>query len=220
MFFGDFGSRQSQMTFVSMKHANNFCASWDNEQNGQSQSQRSWQKGNVRIWEFNDVWILDNEWGIKKEKEELITRMYYERRLCNSTQGKVRCKQWGIKLKINSLNPHCVLVRLCILYTVCSIKWQTLLYLRAITSECVYLNYDIQCSSECMVELIVLVMCFSFPWSSGVDYSSPWRESFNASRESIRQNLHILHPSMQTILGICQSKNYSTMLITDQSNLR
>lgn len=55
---------------------------------------------------------------------------------------------------------------------------------------------------------------------SGIDYSSPWRESFNAARESIRQNLHILHPSMQTILGICQSKNYSTMLITDQSNLR
>ncbi|RMX38335.1 hypothetical protein pdam_00005508 [Pocillopora damicornis] len=54
----------------------------------------------------------------------------------------------------------------------------------------------------------------------GIDYSSPWRESFNAARESIRQNLHILHPSMQTILGICQSKNYSTMLITDQSNLR
>ncbi|XP_020624937.1 dynein heavy chain 12, axonemal-like [Orbicella faveolata] len=54
----------------------------------------------------------------------------------------------------------------------------------------------------------------------GVDYSSPWRESFNASRETVRQNLHILHPSMQTILGICQSKNYSTMLITDQSNLR
>ncbi|XP_015752501.1 PREDICTED: dynein heavy chain 12, axonemal-like [Acropora digitifera] len=54
----------------------------------------------------------------------------------------------------------------------------------------------------------------------GIDYSSPWRQSFNASREAIRQNLHVLHPSMQTILGICQSKNYSTLLITDQTNLR
>ena len=54
----------------------------------------------------------------------------------------------------------------------------------------------------------------------GLDYSSPWRETYLSSREAIRHNLHILHPSMQTILGICQNKNYATMLITDQSDLR
>ena len=89
-------------------------------------------------------------------------------------------------------------------------KYKTLTHTKAITALWIDLWY---------VYIIVLTAdvtsCFS-----GIDYSSPWRDSFNASRESIRQNLHILHPSMQTILGICQSKNYSTMLITDQSNLR
>ena len=80
--------------------------------------------------------------------------------------------------------------------------------------------HSVVLGSSCSINCFSLVV-FSFSLSSsGVDYSSPWRESFNASRESIRHNLHILHPSMQTILGICQSKNYSTMLITDQSNLR
>ena len=89
-------------------------------------------------------------------------------------------------------------------------KYKTLTHTKAITAIWIDLWY---------VYIIVLTAdvtsCFS-----GIDYSSPWRDNFNASRESIRQNLHILHPSMQTILGICQSKNYSTMLITDQSNLR
>lgn len=79
---------------------------------------------------------------------------------------------------------------------------------------------SVHISESCWINYCSCVV-FSFSLSSsGIDYSSPWRDSFNASRESIRHNLHILHPSMQTILGICQSKNYSTMLITDQSNLR
>ena len=39
---------------------------------------------------------------------------------------------------------------------------------------------------------------------TGIDYSSPWHESYVTHREEIKQNLHILHPSMQTVLRMCQ----------------
>ncbi|CAH1783738.1 unnamed protein product, partial [Owenia fusiformis] len=41
---------------------------------------------------------------------------------------------------------------------------------------------------------------------SGLDYSSPWHEEFVLNKEEIRANLHILHPSMQTVLNMCQTQ--------------
>ena len=54
----------------------------------------------------------------------------------------------------------------------------------------------------------------------GLDFSSPWRASFLAAREEIKRNLHILHPSQQSILSICQSDHYANLLLVDLSNVR
>jgi dynein heavy chain len=54
----------------------------------------------------------------------------------------------------------------------------------------------------------------------GLDFSSPWRETYNAAREQIRKNLHILHPSHQSILSICQNDYYSKLLLVDCSETR
>lgn len=123
-------------------------------------------------------------------------------------------------LSLHNLCTHSM-VHCHVLYTVCCLA---LIVTKFGPSRLNMFNWVMICSEHisgsCWINYCSCVV-FSFSLSSsGIDYSSPWRESFNASRESIRHNLHILHPSMQTILGICQSKNYSTMLITDQSNLR
>lgn len=60
--------------------------------------------------------------------------------------------------------------------------------------------------------------CFSV--FRGLDFSSPWRETFSEAKKSIAENLHILHYSMQTILGVCQGSNYANLLIVDLSKLR
>ena len=53
----------------------------------------------------------------------------------------------------------------------------------------------------------------------GQDYSSPWHEDFVAHKEEIRNNLHILHPSMQKILEMCQEQ-LGTMVLVDCSSYR
>eukprot|EP00112_Aurelia_sp_Birch-Aquarium-sp1_P009500 Seg2081.2 transcript_id=Seg2081.2/GoldUCD/mRNA.D3Y31 product="Dynein heavy chain 12 axonemal" protein_id=Seg2081.2/GoldUCD/D3Y31 len=54
----------------------------------------------------------------------------------------------------------------------------------------------------------------------GLDFSSTWRDSFLAARALMRRNLHILHPSHQTILKICNNRNYSKLLLVDLSDIR
>ncbi|XP_077977539.1 dynein axonemal heavy chain 12-like [Glandiceps talaboti] len=54
---------------------------------------------------------------------------------------------------------------------------------------------------------------------SGLDYSSPWREDFNANKEEIRNTLYITHPSMQTVLRKCQY-SLGKLLLVDLSTLR
>ena len=54
----------------------------------------------------------------------------------------------------------------------------------------------------------------------GLDFSSEWRDSFLAAREQMSHNLHILHPSHQTILKICHNKIYSKLLLVDLSDIR
>ena len=54
---------------------------------------------------------------------------------------------------------------------------------------------------------------------TGIDYSSPWHESYVTHREEIKQNLHILHPSMQTVLRMCQ-ETLGKMLLCDCSHFR
>jgi len=54
----------------------------------------------------------------------------------------------------------------------------------------------------------------------GLDFSSPWRDSFLAAREQMFHNLHMLHPSHQTILKICHNKVYSKLLLVDLSDIR
>lgn len=52
----------------------------------------------------------------------------------------------------------------------------------------------------------------------GLDFSTPWRNSYEVARASIAQKLNILHPSMQTILNL--SQKYINTLLIDCSNLR
>ena len=54
---------------------------------------------------------------------------------------------------------------------------------------------------------------------TGLDFSSPWHDSFVTHREEIRQNLHILHPSMQLVLKMCQD-TLGKQLLTDCSKYR
>ncbi|ELU12017.1 hypothetical protein CAPTEDRAFT_196412 [Capitella teleta] len=54
---------------------------------------------------------------------------------------------------------------------------------------------------------------------TGLDYSSPWHEDFLNCRQEISVNLHILHPSMQTVLQMCQA-TLGPMLIVDCAGFR
>ena len=67
---------------------------------------------------------------------------------------------------------------------------------------------------------LVLMQSQKLAFSSGLDFSSEWRDRFLAAREMMRRNLHILHPSHQTILKICHNKVYSKLLLVDLSEIR
>ncbi|XP_069101059.1 dynein axonemal heavy chain 12-like isoform X1 [Argopecten irradians] len=54
---------------------------------------------------------------------------------------------------------------------------------------------------------------------SGLDFSRPWHESYIQSKESILENLHTLHPSMQTVLNMCQT-TLGNLILVDCSNMR
>ena len=53
----------------------------------------------------------------------------------------------------------------------------------------------------------------------GLDYSSTWHDSYVENRENVRKNLHILHPSMQTVLRMCQT-SLGNLLLVDCSGFR
>lgn len=53
----------------------------------------------------------------------------------------------------------------------------------------------------------------------GLDFSRPWHETFLENREFIRENLHLLHPSHQTILNMCQT-TLGSMILVDCSEYR
>ncbi|ESP01004.1 hypothetical protein LOTGIDRAFT_225521 [Lottia gigantea] len=48
---------------------------------------------------------------------------------------------------------------------------------------------------------------------TGLDYSRPWHHSFLTSREIIRNNLYLLHPTMQEVLRMCQNTPGSMVLV-------
>jgi len=54
---------------------------------------------------------------------------------------------------------------------------------------------------------------------SGLDYSKPWHNAFLAARDFIAENLHILHPSMQVVLNMCQT-TLGNMILVDCSKFR
>ncbi len=54
---------------------------------------------------------------------------------------------------------------------------------------------------------------------TNLDYSSPWHDTFVANKEIIRHNLHILHPSMQTVLRMC-NMTLGNMLLLDCATLK
>ena len=54
---------------------------------------------------------------------------------------------------------------------------------------------------------------------TGLDYSRPWHEDYVSNKEEIRANLHTLHPSMQTVLNMCQN-TLGGMLVVDCSSYR
>ncbi|XP_053325574.1 dynein axonemal heavy chain 12 [Spea bombifrons] len=53
----------------------------------------------------------------------------------------------------------------------------------------------------------------------GLDFSRPWHQSFVAARREIKTNLHILHPTLRTILDLGYT-TLSKMLIVDLSEYR
>ncbi|XP_077865268.1 dynein axonemal heavy chain 12 [Saccoglossus kowalevskii] len=54
---------------------------------------------------------------------------------------------------------------------------------------------------------------------SGLDYSSPWRESFIENKAEIENSLHVTHSSMQTVLKMCQS-SLGILPLVDLSGVR
>ena len=54
---------------------------------------------------------------------------------------------------------------------------------------------------------------------TGLDYSNPWHEEFVTNKESIKANLHLLHPSMRTLLQLCSS-SLGSILIVDSLRFR
>lgn len=54
---------------------------------------------------------------------------------------------------------------------------------------------------------------------TGLDYSKPWHEDYIAAKDTMRTNLHILHPSMQATLAVCQDA-LNDLLVVDCSSYR
>ncbi len=54
---------------------------------------------------------------------------------------------------------------------------------------------------------------------AGLDYSSAWRNLYLSHRDEIEQNLHILHPSLQTVLQMGQQV-LGQLLLVDCSAFR
>ncbi|XP_052285538.1 dynein axonemal heavy chain 12-like isoform X2 [Dreissena polymorpha] len=54
---------------------------------------------------------------------------------------------------------------------------------------------------------------------TGLDFSKPWHNDFMEAREKIRENLHMLHPSMQIVLNMCQT-TLGNMILVDCSKFR
>jgi dynein heavy chain len=52
----------------------------------------------------------------------------------------------------------------------------------------------------------------------GLDFSSPWRPEFLSAHSQITTNLNIVHPTMQSVLALCEK--LSTMLLVDLSDLK
>ena len=52
----------------------------------------------------------------------------------------------------------------------------------------------------------------------GLDYSTPWRSNYEASRVSLRRLLHITHPVMSAVLALWEK--HKDMLFLDLSNVR
>ena len=53
----------------------------------------------------------------------------------------------------------------------------------------------------------------------GLDFSRPWHDAYVSHREGIREHLHLLHPSMQTVLNMCQS-TLGNLILVDVSTYR
>ncbi|MFT7804825.1 dynein heavy chain 12, axonemal [Arapaima gigas] len=52
-----------------------------------------------------------------------------------------------------------------------------------------------------------------------VVFSTPWQSGFAKSRKMIKENLHVLHPVMRTLLDICYA-TFSQLLLVDLSDCR
>lgn len=47
----------------------------------------------------------------------------------------------------------------------------------------------------------------------GLDFSSPWRQSYLKNRNAVKSNLHILHPTMQSLLRMGHESLSNLVLI-------
>lgn len=52
-----------------------------------------------------------------------------------------------------------------------------------------------------------------------IDFSSPWEEGFQASRDSIKENLYIVHPTHRQVLELC-NKTLSPRIMVDFKRIR
>jgi len=51
----------------------------------------------------------------------------------------------------------------------------------------------------------------------GLDFSSPWRQSYLKNRHMIKSNLHILHPTMQSLLRMGHESLSNLILVNCDS---
>lgn len=52
-----------------------------------------------------------------------------------------------------------------------------------------------------------------------IDFSSPWEDSFQSNRDSIKDNLYIVHPTHRQVLELC-NKTLSPRIMVDFKRIR
>jgi len=63
------------------------------------------------------------------------------------------------------------------------------------------------------------VYCLEIIFSLKIDFSSPWEDSFQSNRDSIKENLYIVHPNHRQVLELC-NRTLSPRIMVDFKRIR